>query len=185
LSGVVPVTIDVDGLIDLVADDSAPITVGLHAGDVRKRRLNDIMIVLEREHAELENAIQRSVRSGALGEQLADVRLTLDERAPKFHVAVDLVEDAEVSSTSDRRSALEADVATPILGAIERRAVRNLTSERRHWHPIVTATCRMPQVTRSHAVASGGFWLKSLMMLIVLVILGVGYLFFAKSLPGT
>lgn len=172
-------SIDVDGHIDLIDKAPAAGHAGLDVGRVKQARLNDIMIVLERDRDPVAGALQERLAVGVLKDASPEILLTLDEATPKFRVAVSLGEPDAVQlplSKADQ-SALETEIATELHAAIGRRAGGQTP---RRWQPSVTATVLQAQQARP--IRIGSIWLRVLFLLMTSIVVGVSYLYFASSL---
>ena len=182
-----PVSIDVDGqidLIDLVDHDESNEHVRADSDRVRKSRLADVMIVMERERIVLEEALRARLAANALTNDLADLTLQLDENEPQFRVTIEptIVADATVSKLlPDQREALETEIAAEVCALIEQRAVNSQTPR---WQPRVTATYRTaaPAADAARQSRLKSVWLQILFWLLASLILATAYLFL-KGMP--
>lgn len=128
-------TIVIDGEIDLVDCQE-----GGHSPDgerARQSRLADVMIVLEREQAALEEALRE--RLGVVS-----LALALDETAPRFQVLIKPVpgDDHHEGAAPIRDveiPAITSEIEAVIRSLIERRAVSSATPR---WRPQIVAQRR-------------------------------------------
>ncbi len=177
-----PVSIDVDGqidLIDLVDHDESTEQVRIDTDRARKSRLADVMIVMERERIVLEEALHARLTANARTKELADLTLHLDENEPQFRVTIEptMVADAPASELlPDQREALETEIATAVCALIEQRAVNSQTPR---WQPRVTATYRTaaPDAAAARRSRLTSVWLQILFWLLASLILATAYLF--------
>ena len=176
-----PVSIDVDGSIELIDREQIADTDSSAADRSRRSRLNDVMIVLEREHAGLEQLLRERVTRTVMPHGLEKLAVSFDENAPRFHVAIQptfvVGEDEELSPA--RRAALETEIAAEVLSTIQQRTAK---SENPRWQPTVTATYRT--VTPAEATRKGRLrpeWPQTLFWLLAVVILGAIYFYFKHT----
>ena len=149
-----PATINLDGHIDLIDRQEADQL----ADDDRARqsRLADVMIVLERERAALEQTL-RARLAETVTPRIAALELELDAAAPKFHIAIHPTEeggDGVAGLTPEQCSAFEGEIADAVRALIVERAARSPSPR---WQPVVTATLRgaLPTGTSSSISREG------------------------------
>lgn len=204
-----PATIDIDGHIDLIdRQQSEPLA---EADRARQSRLADVMIVLERERAALEQDLLVRL-APAMSQGIDTLALDLDATQPRFHVAIQpaLIDDATARDlTAEQRATLESETADAVYGLIEQRAAQTPTPR---WQPVVSATYRGPasepaplpvqaEITPTQpmmppqaaapqaatpAKTAGtrrtpSIWLHMLFWLLALVLLGTAYLYLTQS----
>ena len=182
------VSINVDGQIDLT-DLADPGDLPEHAradGDrVRTSRLADVMIVMERDRAALEETLRAGLAERVLPEGVAHLALQLDDAAPRFSVVIEPVVAPDVPLTelpADQRTQLEREIATGVAAWIAQRAVSSPTPR---WQPQVTATIQTA-VDAADSARQGrlkSVWLRILFWLLACMILATAYLYM-KGMPS-
>jgi hypothetical protein len=107
VSLVAPDTIDVDGQIQLIDCDQQGQDAGPEADRVRQSRLNDVMIMVERERDALEAALAARLQRTTWPDGFAKLALTIDEQTPEFHIRITARPDhaIQVPSTKPEKSA--------------------------------------------------------------------------------
>jgi len=180
VSLVAPVTIDVDGSIQLIDCDQPKKGTEQAADRIRQGRLNDVMIMIECERDTIETALAARLQSTNLPKGLDQLNLTIDERGPKFHVRLTARPDQEFNEvdTKQGKAAIETEIATELLNVIKRRAV---TTNGVRWQPSVTATVRSTANTTKTGSKPHSIWFHTVLWLLAAVILGTGYLYMANA----
>jgi len=201
---VVSDSFEVEGSIALVdLQDDADATRS-HGGDPsahehrRQGRLNDVLIVLERNAPSIEQAILARLRGLDIAGPNTTVHLRFDEHAPRFSVAIRPGKGDPAADVLARQGGAIADeVEQEILGSIARR-----TTAARHFSPEVEiqptgAGAAPANVARNRptagspplSTASGAarrrpvkatIWLQTLFFLIAAVLLGAAYLYLTQ-----
>jgi hypothetical protein len=88
VSLVAPDTIDVDAQIQLIDCDQQGQDAGPEADRVRQSRLNDVMIMVERERDALEAALAARLQRTTWPDGFAKLALTIVEQTPEFHIRI-------------------------------------------------------------------------------------------------
>lgn len=135
MAAVVSDTFEVDGRIALA--DLPGADIGDRDAHERRRqgRLDDVMIVLERDAPAIEQALLARLRGMDLAGAETAVRLTVDDRAPRFAVSIRSGGGgSEAAALHSRAGAIADEVEQELLGAIAR-----WTSAARHFSPEVEA----------------------------------------------
>lgn len=158
----------------------------------REGRLNDVLIVLERDAPAIEQAILARLRGMDLAGGETSVRLTFDDRAPRFAVAISPAgaDPAAGRVLESRAGAIADEVEHEILGAIARR-----TSAARHFSPEVEVhpkgtwpagveverpAAPRQQASRPRRVRTT-IWLQILFFLIASVLFAALYLYLTQT----
>lgn len=149
---------------------------------IRRSRVNDVMVVIERHVAIFEQSIHTHLATYLPGTEDATVTLLLDPDAPRFEVRVERAESQmHALSLTDRNHAVQA-VQTAIVETIG--AYANGNGARR-WQPCVEARWRnidpSPQRNRRNiAPSANSHWLKMLLALIALTAVATAYLWLSQ-----
>jgi hypothetical protein len=175
-----PAVITIDGQIDLVDQLPAPHQDSTGADRARLSRLNDVMIVLERERATVEEALQARFADAVLTGGVESLTVSLDERAPKFSIAIhpSIEADTTLELTAGQRVVLETEATAEIVATIQKHAAY---SEQPRWQPSVTALYRPPATDTAKQARVKSIWSRTLFWLLAAVILGVAYLYLKQS----
>ena len=175
-----PAVITIDGQIDLIDQQSPSHEDSSGVGRARLSRLNDVMIVLERERSAVEGDLTERLTGAVLTGGIESLTLNLDEQTPKFSIAIQLSSEIETARpiTTAQRRALEMATTAEIVATIQKHASY---AEKPRWQPNVTAVCRsaVPGTAKQARVTS--IWLRTLFWLLAAVILGVGFLYLKQA----
>jgi hypothetical protein len=182
VSLVAPDTIDVDAQIQLIDCDQQGQDAGPEADRVRQSRLNDVMIMVERERDALEAALAARLQRTTWPDGFAKLALTIVEQTPEFHIRITARPDhaIQVPSTKLEKKAIETEIATEILSAIKNRAA---STQRARGRPSVMATLRPTSEASSPGRRVRSVWFHTLLWLLASVILATVYLYM-KSAQG-
>lgn len=175
-----PAPINIDGHVDLIHQAPAVDQPGTEIDRVRASRLNDVMIVLEREKAAFEASLLARLSNDVLKGGIQRVTLNLDDQAPKFSVAVEpSTEDGAVPELgAEQRAALAASTASELLATIEKHASY---SDRPRWKPSVEAVYRPAATEAEREKRLKSIWLRTLFWLLAVIILGAAYLYLKRE----
>jgi hypothetical protein len=176
VSLVAPVTIDVDGQIQLIDCDQPEPGRADEADRLRQSRLNDVMIMVEGNQHALETALAARLQRTALPEGFAGLSLSIDEKLPEFHIQITGRPDQtiQIPDTKPEREAFETEIATEILSAIQNRTA---STKRARWRPSVTATLRSASGAPASSERVHSVWFKALLWLLASMILATAYLY--------
>lgn len=166
-----PGNIDVGGRIDLIDRTGAEQSTDL--ARTRTSRLNDVMIVMERDREALERAINQRVASTLPTLDVWQVTLSFHQTLPEFHVAL-LSKTVSGALTSEQQTHLETEIAAELFEAIDRHAPN---SSSRRWQPSVTATWRAPTKKNKEGLDMQSVWFKTLLWLLAAIVLATAYLY--------
>lgn len=175
-----PAFIHIDGHVDLINQASETDQSSTDSDRSRHSRLNDVMIVLERNKASFEAALKAQISADVLQDGVEELILNLDQDAPKFCVTIVpmAAQGVGVELSAEQRAALAAQTASELVATIEKHASY---AETPRWKPSVEAAYRpgAAEVAREKRMKS--IWLRTLLWLLAAIILGVAYLYLKQD----
>jgi hypothetical protein len=131
-------TTDVDGSISLIRNGRFGNINRTDPVERQQSRLQDIMIVIEKERQSLEAAMVARLTQQLAPAKVIALTLTLHPSDPTFHAGL-TTEVAADELTRAQQLAIETLIATEIFEVIQRRAS---SSKPRQWRVSVSANCR-------------------------------------------
>ena len=170
----------IDGQIELVEQMSTPNQDRSSADRARSSRLNDVMIVLERERATLERGLSERLIAAVSTRNIESLSLSLDEQAPKFSIQMRPATDTEAVQelTASERTTLEAETAAEIIATIQKHAAYG---QEPRWQPSLTVVCRRPVADIANPLRTKSIWLRTLFWLLAAIVMGVAYYYVKQS----
>jgi hypothetical protein len=165
-------TIEVDGSIALTTNGKGQQPTRVDSVQRQRSRLNDVMIVLEKDRQSLEAEILSKLTAKLAPINIGSLDLTLHPTAPEFHTSIS-TDVIPTNLSPEQKLAIETAVATEIYNAIQRHAS---LATARQWHLSVSANCRSVPIQKQLQYRIQSIWFRLLFILLAAMILVSTYL---------